>query len=531
MKKTKIATALALSAGLMLPFATPAQAADVKNLILMIGDGMGPQQLGLLEMYAREAPNSLYKGEPTAMSKIADTGLMGMSMTNPDDAIVVDSACSATQLAIGKTAPSEVVGLDADGNAQETLLEKAKRMGKATGLISDTRLTHATPAAFASHQPHRSLENEIAEEMLSVGPDVMLSGGIRHWIPKSTNDKGEVYKTLSSMTDGKVRLKSKRKDDKNLLTDAKQAGYQLAFTREQMNKSGDDGKLLGLFAYSGMLDGISYTQTKDDPARTQPSLREMTKKALDILSKDEDGFFLMIEGGQIDWAGHNNDAGSMLHELLKFDETVDYVYEWVKDRDDTLVVITADHETGSFGFSYSAADLPAAKKLPGDGFKDRDYKPNFNFGSKSLLDKLYSQQKGFYEILSEFQSMEATDQTAANMTKLMNKYNAFKITEAQAEAILATAPNPYKVEGHKYMDADQLPKIDDFQAFYVYGNEIHADLMGRELAEQQNVVWGTGTHTSTPVNVIAWGPDSVTRPLAKMAHHSEVGQHMMNIIQ
>ena len=143
--------------------------AEVKNLILMIGDGMGPQQIGLLELYAREAPNSIYKGKQTGISKFAQSGLMGMSMVNPYDAIVVDSACSATQLAIGKLAPSEVVGLDASGNPQETLLEKAKRLGKATGLVSDTRLTHATPAAFASHQPHRSLENDIAEEMLNVG--------------------------------------------------------------------------------------------------------------------------------------------------------------------------------------------------------------------------------------------------------------------------------------------------------------------------------------------------------------------------
>ena len=163
MKKNLMALALGAT------LATSSAQAEVKNLILMIGDGMGPQQVGLLEMYAREAPNSPYQGSDTAMSKFAKTGLMGMSMTNPHDAIVVDSACSATQLAIGHRARSETVGLDGDGNPQETLLEKAKRLGKATGLISDTRMTHATPAAFASHQPHRSLENEIAAEMLSIG--------------------------------------------------------------------------------------------------------------------------------------------------------------------------------------------------------------------------------------------------------------------------------------------------------------------------------------------------------------------------
>jgi len=204
-------------------------------------------------------------------------------------------------------------------------IEKAKKAGKATGLVSDTRLTHATPASFAAHQPHRSLENQIASDMLATGADVMLSGGLRHWIPKSTNDKGETYKQLEQLTQGDVYLKSKRKDDRNLLTEAEKDGYQLAFNRNMLDDAKGE-KLLGLFAYSGMDDGIAYSNKKKIGEQTQPSLKEMTQKALNILSKDEDGFFLMVEGGQIDWAGHSNDAGTMLHELLKFDEAIQTVY-------------------------------------------------------------------------------------------------------------------------------------------------------------------------------------------------------------
>ena len=124
-------------------------AAEIKNVILMVGDGMGPQQVGLLEAYAKHAPNSIYKGRTTAIAQIAKEGVIGASLTNPSDAIVVDSACSATHLATGVYTGSEVIGVDADGNHVETILEKAKRLGKATGLVSDTRLPHATPAAFA----------------------------------------------------------------------------------------------------------------------------------------------------------------------------------------------------------------------------------------------------------------------------------------------------------------------------------------------------------------------------------------------
>jgi alkaline phosphatase len=525
MKKHLVA--LSLSACLV----STSSYAEVKNLILMIGDGMGPQQVGLLEMYAREAPNSIYDGKTTALSKFAQTGVLGMSMTNPADAIVVDSACSATQLAIGKRAPAEVIGLDSQGNPQETLLEKAKRLGKATGIISDTRLTHATPAAFASHQPHRSMENNIAEDMLRVGPDVMLSGGLRHWIPKDVNKKGQAYAELEEMTGGALKLKSKRKDNKNLLISAKDSGYQLAFTKAQMEAAGSDGKLLGLFSYSGMNDGITNTKLLNDSKRVQPTLREMTRKALDILSKDEDGFFLVIESGQIDWAGHNNDVGTMLHELLKFDNAISYVYEWVKDRDDTMVVITADHETGSFGFSYSVSDIPAATKLPGSGFAKRDYKPNFNFGNKSKLDEIYSQQLSYKNIYNKFIKLDKPKQTPSKLAELINANNAFPITIEQAENIMATTKNPYHSETHKYMKAKVLPKVNDFQSFYVNPEGIFSDLIGRELSEQQNVVWGTGTHTSTPVSVIAWGPEADIRPLVKIAHHADVGQHMMDTIK
>jgi len=525
MKNTLLA--ISISASMVSGFAQ----AEVKNLILMIGDGMGPQQIGLLELYAREAPHSIYAGKATGISKFSSSGVMGMSLTNPSDAIVVDSACSATQLAIGKLAPSEVVGLDALGNVQETILEKAKRLGKATGLVSDTRLTHATPAAFAAHQPHRSLENKIAQEMLSIGPDVMLSGGLRHWIPKEINEKGEAYNKLQAMTGPTLKLKSKRKDSVNLLTTATDAGYQLAFTKEQLENTSENGKVLGLFAYSGMNDGIKHTRLLNDSSRVQPTLEEMTKKALDVLSQDPDGFFLMIEGGQIDWAGHNNDTATMLHELLKFDQTISYVYDWVKERNDTMVVITADHETGSFGFSYSAANSPKGKTLPGEGFKDRDYKPNFNFGAKSLLDDLYAQKASFADINAQFTKLEKAQQTPAKLTKIINANNAFKITEQQAVNILATHDNPLYDPNHKYMKVKTLPKINDFSAFYVYPGEMRLNLIGRELAEQQNVVWGTGTHTSTPVNVIAWGPAKDTRAFVKIAHHADVGQHMIDSLK
>ncbi|WP_028864023.1 alkaline phosphatase [Psychromonas aquimarina] len=519
--KTAVAIILCLASSLA--FAQ----SPVKNVILMIGDGMGPGQIGLLEEYARKAPHSIYNGRDTAIKTLIDNGVLGMSLHSPADALVVDSACSASHLASGVDAPSEAVGIDIDGNHVESVLETAKKQGKSTGLVSDTRLTHATPAAFASHQPHRSLEGKIAEDMLANRVDVMLSGGLRYWIPKSVNAKGELYQQLLEQTGGRIKIKSKRKDEKNLLTEAQSAGYSVVHTRQTLAAS-ESTKLLGLFAYSGMQDGITYSSTKHSASRTMPSLKEMTAKALDVLAENPKGFFLMVEGGQIDWAGHDNDAGTMLHEMLKFDETVQYVYDWIKERNDTLLVVTADHETGGFGFSYSRANTPKAEKRSGTAFKNQDYKPNFNFGSIDVLDKLYAQKKSFADIMAAFAE---TDKSPQSLQALVNANSEFKISRTQAADILANEENHYHDPEHSYLKAKTFPKVNDFKAFYVYGEEIRKDLIGRALSEQQNIVWSTGTHTDTPVAVIAYGSENITSAFSSLSHHTDIGKLLIKAVK
>ena len=231
---------------------------EVKNVIMIIGDGMGPQQVGLLLSYARQAPHSVIVNRTTALDRMMEQGRLGISMTYTADTLVTDSAASATQLATGKFAGAEMLGLDKDGNAQENIIEKAKRLGKATGLVSDTRITHATPAAFAAHQTHRSQENNIPEDLLVTEADVMLSGGLSYWIPEQANDKKSlIHKQLAHITGNSVEIKSTRKDAKNLLTTAQQKGYTLAFNNEQLQQA--KGKTLGLFANSGMQNGIVET--------------------------------------------------------------------------------------------------------------------------------------------------------------------------------------------------------------------------------------------------------------------------------
>lgn len=503
----------------------------VRNIILMIGDGMGPQQIGLLQDFAKFSKTSVYHDRDTALQLFANEGQMALSSTRPYGALVVDSACSATQLASGKPALNGVIGLDAQGNTVQTILEKAKILGKATGLITDTRITHATPAAFAAHQPHRSEENAIAIDMMENNVDVLLGGGLRHWIPQDSSSEDSDLVAL--INDPNFIINSKRVDNRNLLLEAKNMDYTLAFTAQQL-KNVKSGKLLGLFSSDAMLDGIAYSNCKASNTCVEPSLAEMTVTALDLLSKDEDGFFLMVEGGQIDWAGHSNDAGDLLHQMIKFDESAQAVYDWVKDRTDTLVVITGDHETGGFSFSYSRNDIPEADPtITGTGFADTNsiYKPSFNFATPDTLDNLYAQKKDFYQIwYSAGGDLEGKEPTPFALKAEINSSTAFTITLAEAKRILEHEDNRYQVDGHDDLAAEKFPKIDDFEEFYVYGEELHLNLIGRVLAKHQNTVWSTSTHTHTPVGVISWGPGTAHLGLNGLTNHVEIGRQLMQVL-
>lgn len=528
----KVCVGLAVAAAMLSVsngYATEATTGKIKNIIVMIGDGMGPQQVGLLDSYIRYAKNPQLK--TSAFQRLAENGVIGIVRTEPYEGLVVDSAASATQFSSGSMAGSEMIGVDYKGDATTTMLEIAQQQGKAVGLVTDTRITHATPAAFAAHQKHRKYENEIAEDMLAHNVDILLAGGMRHWIPKSVNDKkGELYKQISGMTQGNIRIKSKRKDEKNLLQMAKQQGYDLSFDRKSLKDSQAD-KISGLYSYSAMLDGITYSQTKDDPKRIQPTLKEMTDKAISVLEKDEDGFFLMVEGGQIDWAAHDNDAGTVLHEMIKFSDAIDTVMDWMKGRDDTLLIVSADHETGGFGFAYSRNNLPEGKPLAGNIFKGDEFKPQWNFGDLNTLDKLYAQKLSYNNLFKQFDALGKENKTPENLQKLVNENTLFPITLADAKRILETEKNEYRVKGHNYLDSKKFPRFTERKEFFVYGSELRKNLLAVVTAKYSNIVWATDNHTSTPVYVFAYGPEAAEKPFATIQHSTDWANKVIKLMQ
>ncbi len=500
---------------------------SVKNVILMIGDGMGLQQIGLAVMYAKYAPRAKIKDRKLNIERVMEVGETGVVMVGPYGKIVAESACSATQFATGEPVHPEVIGLDIHGKPLETILEKAKMAGKSTGIISDTLITDATPAAFAAHVVHRSLVNEIAEQLVESKVDIMLSGGVQHFLPMGVNRKNSFdYKEALSLVQNESLVKSQRRDQKNLLHRARENGYELVFDKKGLIKS-ESRKILGLFSRATMPNGIVCSQTNDSQFRP-PTLKEMTQKAISLLSTDKDGFFLMVEGGLIDWAGHANDAGWMLHEILKFDEAIGAVFNWIKNRKDTLLVITADHETGSFGFSFTADSKQEPVASGGIASRENTSELQYHYGSYEVLEKIYNQRKTLTEISKIFEALPTGQKSAQQLKRLVNENLEFEITLEQAEEILTEKAEPfYSNQHHPCLSFLTRPIIRDFEAFYPFVQLNRQALIAREIAEQQKVVWGTGTHTSAPVLVIAFGPGPIQNKFDGLWHSTDIGKMMI----
>jgi alkaline phosphatase len=309
----------------------------VDNVILLIGDGMGPAQVQLARLKAVGADGKLY------MEKLPVTGLM---RTHSADRITTDSAAAGTALACGVKTNNGIIGMTADKKSYQNLLEAAQDMNKAVGLVATSTVSHATPASFASHIDDRGKQQQIALQILRHNINVIFGGGRKYW------------------------LKGNREDGRDLLSEAKDRGYTIVAEREQMFEAKGD-YVLGLF--------------NDDALTTfspEPSIAEMTDKAIELLNNSrKNGFFIMIEGSQIDWACHANNNDNCIKQTLLFDLAVKEAVEFAKKDKHTLVVVTADHECGGlvvFGGDVEEKDPKAEWATSGHSPADV---PVYAFGS------------------------------------------------------------------------------------------------------------------------------------------------------
>nr|WP_263323580.1 alkaline phosphatase [Neobacillus sp. Marseille-Q6967] len=284
----------------------------VKNVILLIGDGMGFSYTTGLRYFNHHSRKGFMN--PT----IFDEYFVGSQSTYSldTDCNITDSAAAGTALATGYKTYNGALGLNIDKEPVLTVLEFAKYRGKSTGLVGTSQINHATLAAFAAHNENREQYNQIADDYLDeriegkYKIDVMLGGGTSYFCRKDRNLIEEfVYSRYGYVTDLQELISNKNE------------------------------KLLGLFAPVELPKQI-------DRDSTIPSLSQMTKAALQRLKQNSKGFFLLVEGSQIDWAGHDNDIVGAMSEVKDFEAAFKEAIEFARHREDTIVIATADHSTG-----------------------------------------------------------------------------------------------------------------------------------------------------------------------------------------
>jgi alkaline phosphatase len=299
-----------------------------KNIILLIGDGMGLTQASAAFYFQEETPS------------FVDFQYIGLHQNAPKGAQITDSAAGATAFSAGVKSYNGAIGVDIDTLPRKTILEIAEEAGWSTGVIATSSITHATPASFYAHVKSRNLEEDIALDLLNSSVDFFAGGGIEFF--------------------------AKRKDGRNLIEELEQKGVRM------------DTSQLALPSAFSLQERYGYLLADDGMPKMQEGrgrfLPDATRMAIEYLSQDKDGFFLMVEGSQIDWGGHANDSDYIIEEVKDFDKAIKEALAFAREDGNTLVIVTADHETG--GYSLSAAEVR----------KQRDYryiKPTFSTGGHS----------------------------------------------------------------------------------------------------------------------------------------------------
>lgn len=437
-----------------------------KYVFYFIGDGLGAAQRQIAEFYKQEITED--KNAKLLMNTFPTAGI---NTTYSSDTLVTDSAAAGTALATGHKTNNGVISQKPDGTVVKSLIEAAEEKGMVTGIISTTRITHATPATFASHNENRNNENAIAVDYLDSGVEFIAGGGNRHFAPQNWEFG-----------------KSKREDDRNILTEFSKKGY-ITFESEEASKDFRDyspkagDKVIATLAYSHLPYEIDRKQTNETP-----SLAEITEKGIELLSKDENGFFLMVEGGRIDHACHANDVAGSIHDTLAFDNALEKAYEFYNNHpEETLIVVVGDHETGGMGLGFAKNYFLKLGEL-------KDIKASV----EDVLTKKYDgDREAYFKYISE-------------------NFGLDNLTEKERNEII------------KAMDiADSKEEYD----VAIYGPSYYGPVAiatAHIISERANIEWTTYAHSATaiPMSAIGIGAES----FGGYKDNTEIAKAMANIM-
>ncbi len=465
-----------LLAGLLIvPACGSPEPVRARNVILFVGDGFGMNHLALGYAAATELDGRSFR-----ITELGEAGVTGYSMPFAYDRITTDSAAAASQMATGRRALAETLSVD-PGTAEPipTVLEWAEEVGLATGLVSNMSLTHATPAAFKVHARSRYVpESELADQLFAPPEvEVLLGGGGRAMVPAGTS----VSASVPSVREG-VDGTSNRADDRDLIAEAAARGYTVVGDRAGLSDARGAPRLLGIFAARHLPYVLDRTYEGLDEA--VPTLAELTDAAIASLDGAGTGFFLLVEGGRIDYAGHDNDAGAMLAEIHDFDEAVGVAFDFARERTDTLVLVTGDHGTGGFSFTYGPGGPgPLPETIAWD------YRAGPEMAGRRHLELLSRQRRSLIEAMQDVEQPATT----ASVLSVVEDATGIRLTDEEA-ADLA-----------EQLNLDQ-PTTRDFSTFYLDSFSVPVALAARKLGNHTQVVWSTGGHTSEPVLLFGFGP-------------------------
>ena len=276
----------------------------VKNVIFVIGDGMGENHLKITSLYY-DIPLEINNTETYYIT------------THSANKKITDSAAAGTALAAGVKTNNKMIGMTSNGKKVQNLSEYARSINKSVGIVTTALITDATPAAFSAHTRDRKNTSEIIRGQIAFKPDILLGGYNKKF-------------SMNLFKDTNIKVITDKRDFTNI---------------------GVQESIFGLFDYDDVANNIVNEKS--------PSLLEMTKMSIEALEKNENGFFLMVEGAQIDKKSHNNDIMSMIEHTKELDDTIKYLKEYVTNNGDTLLIITADHETGGlyYGDELAKGDI------------------------------------------------------------------------------------------------------------------------------------------------------------------------------
>ncbi len=329
-----------------------------KNIIFMVGDGMGLTQI--TAGYYRN-------GDKLHLEKFP---VIGIHKPYSASDLITDSAAGATAFSAGKKTFNKAIGMDKDSAFVKTILEEAMKQGLATGLVATSTIVHATPAAFVAHVDDRYKYEDIAKFFLLNPVDYFVGGGMQYF--------------------------EERKDGLNLLPMLEEKGYELSDYKKEPFREAvvDYDKKFGYFTAES--DPLKYDEGRDYlvPASKQAPLF--------LKRKSDKGFFLMIEGSQIDWGGHDNDSEYIISEMIDFDNAIGAVMDFAEEDGETLVIVTADHETGGYAINKgSTRDTIIGRFTTGD--HTAQLIPVFAYGpGAELFSGIYENTAIYYKMKTLF---------------------------------------------------------------------------------------------------------------------------------